>query len=333
MKKKVFFISIFIFCILLSGCGKKDEKAVIKKIENKIQKSDGYHVSGNLEIYNNEDTYKYDVDVAYEKKDKYRVSLKNKINNHEQIIIKNEEGVYVLTPSLNKSFKFQSDWPYNNSQAYLFQTVLSDIKNDNKKTFKLTNDGYQITSKVNYTNNGNLKKQAVYVNSKYEITKVEVMDDNNKIKMSMVYNDVDMNAKYNEKYFSLKENMSSASVDENEVTVSNLDDTTYPMYIPTNTSLSSQDKVSLENGERIIMTFSGEKPFMFIQEVTSLDDSLTTIPVDGDIELLSDSVAALSNNSLMWYSNGVEYYLLSDVLNEEELINVANSVSSIPLGK
>jgi len=38
-----------------------------------------------------------------------RVSLKNKTNNHEQIILKNSDGVYVLTPSLNKSFKFQSD--------------------------------------------------------------------------------------------------------------------------------------------------------------------------------------------------------------------------------
>ena len=36
--------------------------------------------------------------------------------------------VRVLTPTLNKSFKFQSDWPYNNSQVYLLQTLLSDIQ-------------------------------------------------------------------------------------------------------------------------------------------------------------------------------------------------------------
>ena len=32
----------------------------------------------------------------------------------EQIILKNDEGVYVLSPNLNKSFKFQSKRPYNN---------------------------------------------------------------------------------------------------------------------------------------------------------------------------------------------------------------------------
>jgi len=46
-------------------------------------------------------------DLAKKKKDMYKVSLTNKANNHEQIILKNNDGVYVLTPSLNKSFKFQ----------------------------------------------------------------------------------------------------------------------------------------------------------------------------------------------------------------------------------
>ena len=30
--------------------------------------------------------------------------------DQSQIILRNEEGVFVLTPALNKSFRFQSDW-------------------------------------------------------------------------------------------------------------------------------------------------------------------------------------------------------------------------------
>ena len=48
-----------------------------------------------MEIVNNEDVYTYDVKVAYKKGDFYRVSLKNTSNNHEQIILKNSDGVYV----------------------------------------------------------------------------------------------------------------------------------------------------------------------------------------------------------------------------------------------
>lgn len=54
-------------------------------------------------------------------------------NNHEQIILRNKDGVYVVTPSLNKSFKFQSEWPYNNSQVYLLQSIVDDIKDDEGK--------------------------------------------------------------------------------------------------------------------------------------------------------------------------------------------------------
>src|SRR5690625_5969794 len=54
------------------------------------------------------------------KKDLYRVALTNPEDEKgSQVILKNEDGVFVLTPALDKSFKFQTDWPENSSQPYL----------------------------------------------------------------------------------------------------------------------------------------------------------------------------------------------------------------------
>ena len=39
--------------------------------------------------------------------------------DQSQIILRNEEGVFVLTPALNKSFRFQSDWPQNSSRLFI----------------------------------------------------------------------------------------------------------------------------------------------------------------------------------------------------------------------
>ena len=128
MKKYLFYALILLSCIGMIGCTKYGEKDIIKDLSKKIEKTDGYYLHGELQIINNEDSYLYDVEVAYAKEENFRVSLKNKTNNHEQIILKNTDGVYVLTPSLNKSFKFQSEWPYNNSQAYLLQTIIKDIE-------------------------------------------------------------------------------------------------------------------------------------------------------------------------------------------------------------
>ena len=60
---------------------------------------------------------------------KFAVKVQEKANElypglFKPIILRNSEGIYVLTPSLNKSFKFQSEWPYNSSQTYLLQTLL-----------------------------------------------------------------------------------------------------------------------------------------------------------------------------------------------------------------
>lgn len=45
---------------------------------------------------NHEDTYTYDVKASYQKEDYYKIELVNKLNNHEQVILRNDDGVYVV---------------------------------------------------------------------------------------------------------------------------------------------------------------------------------------------------------------------------------------------
>ena len=119
--KKIFIFITLISIFILTGCGKSNENTVFKDLTNKINKLNSYTLNGNLEIKNNKDKHTYNVKVNYMKEDKFKVTLVNTSNNHEQVILRNDDGVFVLTPSLNKSFKFQSDWPHNNSQIYLLQ--------------------------------------------------------------------------------------------------------------------------------------------------------------------------------------------------------------------
>ena len=124
--------------------------------------------------------------------------------------------------------------------------------------------------------------------------------------------------------------MQNASI---ETTNSTLDSIIYPMYIPENTQLSGQEKVTTENGERIILTFSGENPFTIVQETAQAAEELLTIPMYGEPYIVTDTVGALSDNSVTWVSNGVEFYVVSDILGSEELLEVANSINSMIVGK
>ena len=333
MKKYILFISLAVFSILMLGCGKKNNKEVINKLSDKITNNKAYHLKGNLEILNGDDTYNYDVDVSYQKDDLFRVSLKNTINNHVQILLKNTEGVYVLTPSLNKSFKFQSDWPYNNSQIYLFQTILKDISNDKDYSVEEKEDGYLIQSKVNYSNNPELVKQKVHINKEYNIDKVEVVDKNDIVQMKIDFTTIDMKPTFDNNYFALNNSLNTINETDVATPVSKIDTIIYPLYLPENTHLISQNVIDKNKGERVMLTFDGDNSFMLIQETAETNEQLSTTPMYGEPIHIGDVIGAVSDTAVTWYSNGIEYYVTSDTLSETELVSIAKSISVLPVGK
>lgn len=330
MKKILFVISI-IFVFLLSGCGNKTDDDILKKLSKKINDSDAYSLSGTFELKNNEESYLYDVNVEFKKDSKFRVSLINKTNNHEQIILRNQEGVYVLTPALNKSFKFQSDWPYNNSQTYILQSILSDIENDSERELITTEDGYIFKTTVNYSNKKELVNQKIYLDKGANILKVEVIDSNNQPQIIMNFSKIDLKAEVNDDVFILEKNVSSEL--ESDVKVGSIEGIVFPMYVPADTYLTSQDLVTTDFGERAILTFNGKNSFTIIQETISIDDEIQNFSVDGEPYLIMDTIGVLADSYVSWISNGVEYYVVSETLTKEEMLNVANSISVMPVAK
>lgn len=379
MKKRLLMI-LFLLMIFTTGCFKYDSKDALNDLDKKYKNLKAYHIEGELEIVNNEDTFKYDVDVKFKKDDQYRVSLKNKNNNHEQIILKNTEGVYVLTPSLNKSFKFQSDWPYNNSQVYLIRSILDDIKNDKEKDFVEKEDSYIITTTVNYPNNRKLVRQVVTLDKKMNFKEVKVVDESDITQMRMIFTNIDLSPNIESDTFNLNSIMKnniqtptqtpttspnpSASPNESASPTTSptpstspnpnaspspsetpnqtpnntsetgvLEDIIYPLYIPTGTKLTNQETIKKNDGKRVIMTFDGEKPFLLVEETSSIPDDFEIIPTFGEPCILTDTVASLTDTSITWSSSGVDYYLVSDVMSQDELLEIARSVSVIPTMK
>ena len=374
---KKIFLCLILICLILTGCGKKDEKTVLKEFQDKVNNAESYYLSGNMELVNNEDVYTYKIAVSYEEEDHYKIELTNIINDHKQVILRNEEGVYVVTPSLNKSFKFQSDWPYNNSQVYLLASLLDDISNDEERSFEVTDEGYIFTSTVNYPNNDKLVNQKVYFGKDYLPTKVEVMDKDGNVQIKMAFDKIDLRTEFNDTYFNLNsilnteesknitnnnsENTNTgtdntntnANTNTNTNTNTNnneaqepnsdeqnstkqtatIDDIIYPMYLPTNTYLTNQERVNTEDGERLILTFTGDKSFVLVEETAIYSDTPEIIPTYGDVELIGSSLAVINDNSANWFDNGIEYYIVSDVMSSSELLQVVRSISVLPVSK
>ena len=324
--KKIIFI-ILVSCFLLTGCNKYSESSIIKDIEDKLNKSNGYMLSGELSINNNDENYDYDVDVYYKKKDYYKVILTNKQNSHTQVILKNNDGVYVLTPLLNKSFKFQSDWP-NNSQVYLINTLIGDINNDSKRKFIKNDEEYIFNTKVKYSNNSKLNRQKIVLDNKLNFKRVVVYNKDGIEVMNMKFNKIDYSYKFKKDEFSLDSIIKDEEV-ENVESSGVLEDIIYPLYIPNGTKLVNEEKMKKDNGERVIMNYDGDKSFVLVEETVDVMDEFTVIPTMGEPYLLMDTLGVMNENSLSWTSGGIDYYLISDVMTQSELVEVAQSISGI----
>ena len=329
MKK---FLVVVFSLFMLVGCGKNDEN-VVKEFENKVNSLDNYHLIGEMEIVNNEDKYNYIVDVTFKKGNYYKVSLTNKENNHEQIILKNDEGVYVVTPSINKSFKFQSEWPTNSSQSYVLETVLKDVLKDQDRKVGSTGSKYTITSKVNYPNNSDLKTQEITLGKDYLPNKVVVKNSSNIEVIKTVITKIDIKTKYDKEYFMLNNNIKESVENTDKEASNTLESVVYPMYLPSGTKYSGEEVITNEDKERVILTYTGVKPFILIEEAQKRNDVHETTLVSGDVVQYGNVLGILTNTSLNWSSGGKEYYIIGESLTSDELLQIASSTATVALSK
>ena len=323
--KRIFLISLVIF--MLTGCGNNSKSNVLNNLNKKVFDKNGYTLSGDLEVVNNDEVFNYDVKVSFKKDNYYKVVLTNKSNDHTQVILKNDDGVYVLTPALNKSFRFQSDWPYNNSQIYLLNALINDIKNDKNSDFLLKNKQFIFKTKVNYPNNNKLVNQKIIINSNYKPSKVIVYDKDGVNIMTMKFNKINYSPKFSKDEFNIS-NIVSDDYEEVKETTS-LEDVSYPLFLPTGTKLVDENRIKKENGERVIMNFDGEKSFLLVEETADVFNEFTIIPSAGEPYFLKDTLAVMTDNSLSWESGNVDYYLVSDVMSMDEMVEIAQSIGGV----
>ena len=326
--KKIVFIILGVL-LVLTGCGRINDEKVKDNFIDKINSMKSYSLRGVLKLVNNDDTYSYDVVVNYKDKDYYNVSLTNKNNGYKQVILRNEEGVYVITPELNKSFKFQSDWPYNTSQVYVLKSISNDLKSAKDYKYSTNKDKYIFNIGVDYPNNPKLKTEDIVLDKDMNLKEIKVLDENGIALINFKVTSIDKNPKFSKNEFLVESQITVDEESKETKETMSIDEALFPLYIPENTSMTNREVISTDVGERVIMTFSGDKPFILVEENVSKEDELTIVPTYGEPFMLIDTVGSLTDMSYTWTSNGIEYYIVSDVMNQNELLQVASSIGIV----
>lgn len=225
---------VMVFALVLSACGgTKDAESVVKDLEKYVSSMESYQGSGTMTLHTGQQPLTYQVDVSYQTPHFYRIKLTNEEKDITQIVLRNDEGVFVLTPKLNKVFRFQSDWPQNQGQVYLYQTLAQSIIVDNSRLFAVDENAYVFDVMASY-NNGSLARQKIWLDkSDLSPVQVEVSDTNSSVVVDVKFDDFQFGAKFEPSVFQTEANMqaeaSPSAENDNEPTIAtpeNSDDAT-----------------------------------------------------------------------------------------------------------
>lgn len=331
MKKKWFMLLAGLLVVLaLSACGTKSQEDVVKDLNNKLEDIKGYKAEAKMTLQMGTDPQTYDIEVWHKEPDFYRVNLKNAQKEQSQMILRNDDGVFVLTPALNKSFRFQSDWPQNSSQAYLYESLVKDIMEDKEAKFSATKDHYVFETKTRYQNNQMLPVQEIKLKkSDLSPVSVKVMDPDKNALVTVEFSNVKFNASFDKKDFDMQKNMTGAQlevpvmaeVEDQEFAVK------YPQMDMADVKLVDEQEVQTEDGKRVVLTYDGEKSFTLVQEKAAvMPTSSVVTSVKGEPVDLGFTIGALSDNTISWTYQGVDYMIASNDLSLEEMSEIARTV-------
>ena len=302
---------------------------VNKKLETLGENLTSYHTEATMEVSSSDETRTFYVTVDYKKDNEdnlFRISLLDKNINQEQIMLRNKDGVFVLTPKLNQVYQFKGDYPLNSPKPYLYHSLIDGVK-ANKTNVEKLSDGYLISYDCEYENSPSWKKQDVKLSSDLKPVWVNIYDESNNVLVEVTFSKVNLESTYSENFFDVNKNMETS---RNEV-ISSSNEVELP-YLP-ELSVSSTLKEQTEaivNGETIyILTYEGSKEFTLTQRLLEDSEEMITKEVSGSIVELPLGIGYYNNQNLMFIHNGVEYHVYSDSLSVNEMIEVLDSLDAV----
>lgn len=299
----------------------------LDKTADKAKEYNEYVMTSHMEILENDELKSYLVNVSYLQNDDkkyYKVELYDKALNQSQIILRNDEGVFVLTPTLNQIFKFQSDWPDNSPKPYIYHSLLAMLDTGD---IEKTNDGYIVRGDITYPNDNRVTSQEIVFTKELEPQRVIVYDDDQTeiIKVEVAE-------------FNVDPSLDTASFNQDEVMKESVNKYSnvasalplYPVALMGST-LESQTVSNIDQTENHILRFTGDNDFTIIQSVVNTNEVVTEEFVNGEVIELVDGIGFYKNNELMMIQSGIVCRVYSNDLSREDMVSVVSSMQSASL--
>ena len=305
--------------------------SISETINNVNQNLTSYQLEAKMELNNGEEQRNFNVLVSYAKKeenDLFRVSLYDTTINQEQIMLRNGEGVYVLTPTLNQVYQFKSGWPLNSAKPYIYQSLLEVFDGEYKT--KKVDDGIIVTNTPNYKNAPQYVKQEIKFTSDLKPVWVHLYNENNDVLVNVTFTKVETGVEFAEDYFDLSKNMDEARVNLSSTSGSTFDDLPLTVTgLDMNVSVKEQTNATINGDKVYILSYEGDASFTVVQKIIEGSEEMSITEIDGDLVLLVNGFASLEDNKVTYLYNGVECTIYGDNIEVSTYIDIANGLEVV----
>ncbi|MFB5190838.1 LolA family protein [Alicyclobacillus fastidiosus] len=309
------------------GCGVPTGKSVNQKIQTQAQQLDStnYQSDATMTVQMDNNTQTYSVQVSYESPTTYKITLGNQDKQVHQVIVHNDNGMFIVSPSLQKVFRFNGDWAKNQGQIYLYDQLLKQITTT--KNVKMTKGNGEYIFNVPVTPaSDTISTQQVVLDSKtLEPKTVKLLDKDGKPAVTLTFKSFNTNVKFKQADFDPQSMVSS----QTKTTMTSDDEQAFG-YVEPKTLFGTKLTSLMQPSETsAVMKFGGDHHYL-LQEWRptpgqQADPEGQLVDMYGVPAMYTDG-----NNvsSLTWLNNGVEYAITSNDLNQDQLEQIAMSTLS-----
>lgn len=320
-------ILLSFFTVLLTSCN--SSKTVEKNFPEIVEDLDSYKLHAKMQTIFQNGTKDCEVVVYFQKPNNYRVELTNAVVKEKQIMIRNDKGVYVILPSINKTFKVNSNWPNDSTQPFILHSLAKDIlETDNLLS---SNENGKTTLELNtklFDNVSPIKEKIVFDNKSKLPKEIFVYRSNGELFNHIEIENIEKNPKLSNELFVVDNTITSSRLDFIASPIEFDRSITYPTFCPFNTKLSQEVFSGGDTDKLVVMKYSGDHSFTLLEKYVQASETIKTEYVYGNVFLMAGSFGLYSNNTLKFYSEGVEYTLATQNTLWEELLMVAESLGS-----
>lgn len=319
-KKRIMIVSgiviVVIACIyfLTRGNSLDEQKEIVSNY-------DTYIMTCNMDLLENDELKSFQIEVTYQQAGEYyKVSIYDKSLNQAQVIIRNEEGVFVVTPSLNQTFQFQSEWPTNYPKPYIYESLLQGLE---EGEVEKTNDGYHVAYDTSYENDERVASQEIFFDKELKPMLVQVYDVDGLEIITVEVTDFLVNEDLDDDTFDPTKVVSDTTVSYVEQMVNSL-----PLYpvASLGASLVSEEVSVIGDVTNHILQFDGETSYTMIQSIDVSSDGMETIQINNELIDFVDGIGFYQENQLTMIQSGILCSVYSDQLTKEEMIDVVHSL-------